>query len=460
MWFLRGLLLPPIVAMAMQLHAAEVQISPPPERLPVAEGPDSGSVEPDFLPGNTAAPGYGEFAAPEPPLPEREGPEVVTPTEQHPEEVSATPRRFRYAITVEVRGVYDDNVTLSRGADRRDDVYGALMPQLNAGVGDVDTRQENYVALNYTPTALFYVDNSDFNTIEQVGRLEGQWRIRRVALRLTQDYASVQSSNLNVADPDGGFANQTNLDIGGRRRVTRYATRLDASAELTGKTSLRLGASYSVDDPEDLIGSDTLTATAAVDYRYGPKLSLGLGVTGGKQYVDEPSPDTTFQQVNVRGTYEVTGKIRATGSAGVEFRGSDDGIQQNISPVFAVGLAYAPFDGTQLDVSATRRTLNSASAIGQDFTSTQLIVTARQRFLQRIFANLSAGIQEQTYFSTFTGVSTDRKDNYYFIAAGIDVRITEFWFAGLFFTHRANQSSLDFYTFDNNQYGIRTTLTF
>jgi hypothetical protein len=334
------------------------------------------------------------------------------------------------------------------------------MPQLTAGLGDIDTRQENYIALNYSPTALFYVDNTDFNTIEQVGRLEGQWRIRRVALRLTQDFASVQSSNLNVADPDGGFANQTNLDIGGRRRVTRYATRLDASADLTGKTSLRLGGSYSVEDPEDLIGSDTLTGTVAVDYRYGPKLSLGLGLTAGKQYVEEPSPDTTFQQVNVRGSYELTGKMRATGSIGVEFRESEDGTQQNISPVFAFGLAYAPFDGTQLDISATRRTLNSASAIGQDFTSTQVIVTARQRFLQRIFANLSAGIQEQTYFSTFSGISTDRDDNYYFIAAGIDVRITEFWFAGVFFTHRENQSSLAVYSFDNSQYGIRTTLTF
>jgi hypothetical protein len=458
MSFRRGFPLLAMVLMAIQTAGTEAQTAAPAEALPLREGP-GGHIEPDHLPGNTTAPAPGDFAAPEP-LPAADEPEIATPPEEDPEEVASTPRRFRYAITVEVRGVYDDNVTLSRGAERRDDFYTAFMPQLTAGIGDVDTRQENYIALNYTPTALFYVDNSDFNTIEQVGRLEAQWRIRRVALRLTQDFASVQSSNLNVADPDGGFANQANLDIGGRRRVTRYATRLDASAELTGKTSLRLGASYSVDDPEGLIGSDTLTATAAVDYRYGPKLSLGLGVSGGKQYVEEPSPDTTFQQVNLRGTYELTGKMRATGSAGVEFRESEDGMQQNISPVFAFGLAYAPFDGTQVDISATRRTLNSASAIGQDFTSTQLTVTARQRFLQRIFVNLSAGIQEQTYFSTFTGVSTDRDDNYYFIAGGIDVRFTEFWFAGVFFTHRENQSSLDVYSFDSNQYGIRTTLTF
>ncbi len=418
-------------------------------------------VEPEPLPGNET-PAPVAFTAPveEPPLPEPEGPQVITPTESAPEEVAATPRRFRYSVSVDVRGVYDDNVTLSSGENRQDDFYTAVMPQLSLGLGDFEDRQENFVFLNYAPSGYFYFNNSDFSTIEQIGSLSGQWRLRRVTLTLSQDYQSVQSSNLNVADTGGGFSNQTNLDVGGRRRVNSYATRFGASAALSGKTSLRLDASYYVSDPEDLIGSSTLSGGLGLDYTYGPKLSLGFGATAGKQFVDEPSPDTTFQQMNLRATYELTGKIRASGSGGLEFRQSDDGTQDNFSPIFQLGVAYAPFDGTQMDISATGRTQNSASAFGQDFTSTQVVFTARQRLLQRIFFSVSLGIQNQSYFSTATGVSTDRNDNYYFIAPGIDVRITEFWFAGAFYTHRENDSSLPFYTFDDNQYGIRTTLKF
>ena len=420
---------------------------------------EPGAVEPDLLPGNPTPPD-DYFAPPELPLPLADGPQVSTPTEDQPEEVAATPRRFRYAITVDVRGVYDDNVNLSSGADRKSDFYAAVIPQLTLGIGDVLERQENFISVNYSPSGYYYFENSDFSTLEHIGRLEGQWRIRRVVLTLSQDWQSVQSSNLNVANPGGGFSNQTNLDIGGRRRVTTYATHFSAAAPLTGKTTLRAGADYTISDPEGLIGSDTLTGTLGADYQYGPKLSLGAGFSAGKQSVEDPNPDTTFQQANLRATYQLTGKIAATGSAGVEFRQSEDANQTQISPVFAVALAYAPFDGTQLDISANRRTQNSASAFGQDFTSTQLVVSARQRFLQRIYFNLSVGIQNQTYFSTATGMNSDRNDNYYFLAPGIDVRITEFWFAGVFYTYRENDSSLAFNTFDDNQYGIRTTLRF
>ncbi|MDQ6654759.1 MAG: hypothetical protein M3Y80_02965, partial [Verrucomicrobiota bacterium] len=253
----------------------------------------AGPVEPADLPGNTVAVPIPEPqpSAPEPPLPTAEGePERAEPA---PAEYSATPRRFRYAISVEVRGVYDDNVNLSHGTNRRADFYTALMPQLTAGIGDVDERQENYIALNYAPSGFLYFGNSDFSTIEQVGRIEGQWRIRRVTLRLSQDLQSIQSSNLNVATPGGGFANQTALDVGGRRRITTYGTRLEASAELTGKSSLRIGADYVGTAPEGLIGSDVISGSLGLDYRYGPKLTAGFGVSAGETFVDAPSPDQT-----------------------------------------------------------------------------------------------------------------------------------------------------------------------
>lgn len=426
-----------------------------------------GEVEPEALPGNIPVgiteqmPPDADVSGIEPPLPAPEDPAgAADASGPAAAEVSAIPRRFRYAITVEARGVYDDNVTLSRDENRREDFSTQLEAKVVLGIGDVVERQANYVSFSYSPTAYFYVSNSEFNTLEHIARLEGRWRPGRFAFTLAQDFTSVQSTNLGVANETGGFNNQANLDIGGRRRVTTYSTRFGAAAALAGKTLFQFGAFYSLIDPEDLIGSETLAASVGLNYELGSKLNLGTDFTFGQTFVEGPSPDQTYQQVNLRATYEITGKLRADGSAGTEFRQSDAASDNQVSPIFQLALSYQPFDGTTFAASATRRTLNSASAFGQDFTSTQVTFNAQQRFFQRAFVSLATGYQNQTYFSRISGLNSEREDNYYFVVPGIDVRITNFWFAGIYYLSRQNDSSLDFFSFDDNQIGFRSNLRF
>jgi hypothetical protein len=290
--------------------------------------------------------------------------------------------------------------------------------------------------------------------------LQGRWRPGRFAFTLTQRFQSVQSTNLGVANELGGFNNQVNLDVGGRFRINTYETRLEAAGDMTGKTSLRLALSHQLVEPENLISSETVSGAIGVGYDYGAKLQLGVDLTAGQNFVEGASPDQTFQQITMRGSYQVTGKLSASGSGGIEFRQSEGGEADQVAPVYQLTLSYKPFDGTSLTAAAVGRTQSSASNFGQDFTSQQFTVTAQQRFFQRVFTSLSAGYQTQSYFSTLSGISTEREDNYYFVALGIDVRITKFWFAGIFYVHRQNDSSLDFYTFDDNQIGIRSNVEF
>lgn len=424
----------------------------------VAQGASSSVVEPAMLPGNV--PEQANVAFVEPSLPQNGEPTRETPAET-PQENSPMPRRFRYALSLELRGVYDDNVTLARDSgNRRSDFSSQISSGIVLGLGDVIGRDENFVALTYTPSAYFYLENSEFNTFEHIGEVEGQWHLGRITLTLTQNLASVQSTNLGVLDADGGFNNQTNLDVGGRRRITTYSTRLFASAALTGKTSLRLGASYSISDPEDRIGSDTLSGTLGIDYRYGPKLRLGSNLVAGNRFVEGSSPDQTFEQLNVRADYELTGKLSIDGSAGIEFRQSESDAQNRSSPVFRLGVNYKPFDGADLSLSTSRRTQNSASAVAQDFVSTQVVFFLRQRFLQRIHATLVTGYQNQTYYTTRSGLASTRDDNYFFVVPGIDVTLTQFWSAGLFYSSRRNDSSSSFFSFNDNQVGFRSNFTF
>jgi hypothetical protein len=187
---------------------------------------------------------------------------------------------------------------------------------------------------------------------------------------------------------------------------------------------------------------------------------VGIGGTAGYDFVDDPNPDQTFEQVNVRLSYEATGKLNFYGSGGVEFRQFDGNRDGRITPVFEAGAIYHPFDGTTVTLAAVRRMLNSGFFPDQDFAGTAVVLSIRQRLLQRIYLGLAAGYENSDYFPTVSGVSATRDDNYYFVEPSVDVLITRFWSAGVYYLHREDSSSLDFFSFYDNQVGVRTTIRF
>ncbi|MEO8045125.1 MAG: outer membrane beta-barrel protein [Spartobacteria bacterium] len=370
---------------------------------------------------------------------------------------SATPRRLQYHVSLAVRSVYDDNVNLNQ-TNREGDLYTSIEPTIDLGWGTTDG---NFVALTYAPNAFIFVDHSENNALQHVISLTGQYRFPLLTLSLSQDVQILDGTGLNTNTGTGTSFTRTNLDVAGRTKVNIYATRLNANYSLTGKTFLTGGLGYSVSDYETLISSSTLSANVYFNYTYSPKLSLGLGLSGGYNTVGSPSQNQTFEQINARASYELTGKISASVSGGVEFRQVENsGVQDNGSPVFDGSLFYQPFDGTSISMSFSRRTQNSATLFGQDFHSTTLTLSARQRFLQKIFFGLTVGYENSEYFSTISGLSSTRSDDYYFLQASLDYNITSFWTAGVFYFYRESQSTFSIFSFYDNQFGLRTSLTF
>lgn len=395
-----------------------------------------------------------EEVAPDAPL----QPELPQPAleEVVGQEQSATPRRLHYQIGLSVRAVYDDNINLSH-TDRQDDVYTTIEPTIEIGIGQADG---NFLDLTYSPSAFLFVNHSENNALEHIISLTGQYRFPLLTLSLSQNIQILDGTGLNADTGTGTTFTRTNLDVAGRTRLNIYTTRLDANYSLTGKTFLTGGLGYSVSDYATLISSSVLSGNIYFNYTYSPKLALGLGLAGGYDSVDAPSQSQTFEQVNARASYELTGKVSATLSAGVEFRQAEGGGDENPSPVFEGALFYQPFDGTSLSLWLSRRTLNSAVLAGQDFHSTSVIVSARQRFLQRLYFGLSVGYEHSEYFSTISGLSSARTDNYYFLQPSLDFNITSFWTAGVYYFYRKDDSSLSTFSFYDNQYGFRTSLTF
>jgi len=370
---------------------------------------------------------------------------------------SAEPRRFHYSLRLTVRGVYDDNIFISH-TDRVSDYYFAIEPAITVGFGDIEGRGGNYIRLDYMPSVILFVDHSDEDAVEHLIRLEGQYRFSRLSLNLNQEVAILDGANLNsTLDTTGLLAN---VDVSTRTRLNLYTTRLTANYELTGKLFLTGEFNASIFDYPDFISSEIISGGLYLNYNWTPKVVVGIGGTAGYDFVDDPNPDQSFEQANVRVNYQATGKLNFTASGGVEFRQFDGHRGGRVTPVFDAGAVYHPFDGTSVTLTAGRRMLNSGFFADQDFATTYVILRIQQRLLQRIYLGLAAGYENADYFPTARGVSATRNDDYYFIEPSVDVLITRFLSTGVYYLHREDSSSFDFFSFYDNQVGVRATLRF
>ena len=386
-------------------------------------------------------------------------PEVLTKTGQ---EISSIPKKFQYAFRLNIRGVYDDNIFLIQG-QRVGDYYLAIEPGLTLGYGDIVGESRNYVQFDYAPSFFLYADHSSANATQHLMRLNGAYRIGHLNLGLEQDIQLLEGTNpLNIASI--GTVNTgpgVNLDTGGGTKENIYTTRGTFSYDLTGKTFLSGAMYYSRYDYPALIGSQTISGNIFINYNYSPKLIIGIGGTGGYNSVQGSSSDQTFEQLNTTVTYQATGKVSLNGSVGVEFRQFGDSSGGTyVSPVYDLSASYQPFDGTTISLNGSLHTQNSAVLAAQDYSLTDITLSIRQRLLRRFYLGLTTGYQHSNYFSTSNGVDASRVDNYYFFQPAIDVTITRYWTAGFYYLHRKGDSSQDFFSFTNNQYGIRTSLTF
>jgi hypothetical protein len=373
---------------------------------------------------------------------------------------SGIPRRFHYQFRVAVRGVYDDNINLQR-TNATSDYYFTIEPSLMLGFGDIETRTDNYIRLDYLPAVFIFADHDENNSVQHVIRLDGQYHANRLTLSLSQIVQIMDGVDVQGVNSEGGLDQQVNLDIAGRTRFDVFSTHLNIAYYLTGKTFLSSGAEYTRNYYPSLISSETFSANVFLNYNLTPKVVLGLGGTFGQEHVDEPNPDQDFEQINVRFSYQATGKIDFAASAGVEFRHFEgDLTDQHVSPIFEIGVNYAPFDGTKISLTANSRVLNSAVLASQNYVVTNLTAGIQQRLLQRVVLGFNGGYEHSDYFGTAGSTGPSRNDNYFFVQPSIAVSVTRYWTVGAYYLHRVNDSSFDAFSFHDNQVGLRSTLEF
>jgi hypothetical protein len=366
---------------------------------------------------------------------------------------------FHYQWGLSVRGVWDDNIFLSH-TNKVSSYYFAIEPYFSIGVGDVAGRNRSYLRLDYMPSGLVFTDHGDQSAFNQFIHLEGGYSTGRLTLTLYQDVAILESANLNsFFDTTGLWAN---TDASGPTRMNWSYTRLTANYQLTGKISLQgeFSAPIYAYLGDGNISDYTVSGGLYVYYNWTPKLSVGIGTTWGYTWADAPTTDQSFEQINLRLNYSVTSKLGLYASGGVEFRQFDGNRNTYDSPVFEVGVSYNPFSGTFLSLSAGRRLYVSGYTFNQDFGGTFVAARFQQRLFHRFYFGLGAGYENSDYISTDRDVSATRNDNYWFIEPSVDFSITKWMSVGVYYLHREDSSNEDFFSWEDNQVGVRASFRF
>ena len=370
---------------------------------------------------------------------------------------SGEPRRFHYLLSLTVRGVWDDNIFLSH-TNKVSGYYFAIEPVITIGWGDIAGQSRSYLRLDYMPSAILFVDHSDQDAFNQLIHLEGGYSSGKLTLGLAVDIALLESANLNsFYDTTGLWAN---TDASAPTRTNWFYTRLWANYQLSAKVSLQAELSSPIYAYPNNISNYTIAGGLYLYYDWLPKLSVGIGGTFGYTWVDDPTTDQAFEQINLRLNYQLTSKVGLYASAGVEFRQFDGNRNTYDSPVFEVGLSYNPFSGTFISFAAGRRIYPSGYLANQDFGSTYVAGRFQQRLFHRVYLGLGAGYEHSNYFATDRDVSATRDDDYWFIEPSVDVLITRWLSAGVYYLHREDSSNDDFFSWEDNQVGVRATLRF
>jgi hypothetical protein len=364
---------------------------------------------------------------------------------------------LHWSLGLTVRGVWDDNIFLTH-SHHVSDYYFAIEPVITVGIGDTAGRNRSYLSLSYMPSAILFVDHSDLDSFNQLIHLEGGYDSGRLTLRLYADAAFLESSNLNsFVDTTGLWAN---IDASGPVRENVFYGGAIANYALTGKLSLQAELGASILNYPNHISSYEASGGLYVYYNWLPKVTVGVGGTFGYDWVDDPTSNQSFEQVNGRLNWEVTTKFNVYASAGAEFRQFDGNRGEYTTPVFEVGLVHHPFDGTTFTLAAGRRIYASGFRQNQDFAATYIAARFQQRLFRRVYFGLGGGYEHADYFATDRDVSSSGNDDYWYIEPSVDVLITRWLSAGVYYLHREDVSDVANFSWDDNQVGVRATLRF
>ncbi len=224
--------------------------------------------------------------------------------------------------------------------------------------------------------------------------------------------------------------------------------------------SVELGLSQEALLTEDFSDYWTWSTTEWLNYHVTQKTSVAFGVGGGYNLVD-PGVDWTFERLQGRLVWQPGPKLNLQMSGGAQFQqftgsspDSDDASESLTSPVFGAVVSYQPVEPTVISLSAGHEIGNSfLTGLYSETT------TVSGGIRQRLFRHLSASVQPtyivRNYKSTPGSFSEERDDDYFSVYAGVNALLLKKLNVTVFYQFTDNSSSMDQFSFESTQVGVR-----
>ena len=106
-----------------------------------------------------------------------------------------------FDILYGIRGsmVYDDNIYISP-TNKQSDVLWTIAPSVTLGAGDYHEQQASLLSISYTPSFIFFTDQSRNNAIDHDAQFSGQWRPGPWKLGFQQVYQNYSGGVVDVGN--------------------------------------------------------------------------------------------------------------------------------------------------------------------------------------------------------------------------------------------------------------------
>jgi len=341
--------------------------------------------------------------------------------------------------------VYDDNIFITN-TDRKSDVIFNIGAGLALELGDYRTLEENYLLLEYIATGYFFSKYTAQNSFGQNASLLGQYRFNQLAVQAESQYQYINGAQRQV----GGFTTR-NILVSDLRFIYEWSEKTTFDLELGQDANV-------YDSPYN--SSYSYQVLAGMDYLIMPKVKIGLeGIVG---FTDaQNNPDQTYQIVNGRVKYDLTGKVALKATGGVQFTQYQSGGEpMNVSPVFSIGGEYLPFPNTAINLVGYRNLQVSPSLNNQNYWATGVELGITQLIAQKFQVGVAGGYENDYYIANTANTAATRRDNFFFIEPQISYNFLKYLTASIFYQHRLNDSTLQVDTWYDNQVGFEISAAF
>src|SRR5947209_7587557 len=212
-----------------------------------------------------------------------------------------------------------------------------------------------------------------------------------------------------------------------------------------------------------LVSSEVYAVDLYFNHGFSRSLVLGIGVEGGRNTVDFPTPDQSMVQANGHLRFTPDQRFSVDVIAGAEVRTFDNIARESFTtPVFSISASWLPVDSTRIIFGATRQIFNSAAQTAQDYVDTNVSGTIRERICEQLYFIVVGGYEHVEYFNAIDTRMPlpELKDDYFYVQPSVDVLLTSFWSLGGYYLRRENFGSISTVGFYSNEYGARMSIKF